>query len=298
MMSPVTRAENPEEELSTERRISLRVKVPAEDGTAVVEMTGPAVPENGLQAFGDWVLAALEHHADGAAEAARLMIAALRERDWDGDDVLADQLDALLGSSASLRPLPVDLDELAGILEGDPMYCGGRVDLATGEVWPAPAVDYAREIGQEDEDESDDPDKWLWVHCEGSRDGYRDMELFIGTVRDPGRADRLEIAISGRGAFRRFKDVLARWPGELDRWYAFSAERCQRPGPGVAGRRRLLRPQGAPSFMTQRALRAAAHRRCLKPGGRRMRFCLSGRRQGGPCRGTRVMPGPAAGPAV
>jgi hypothetical protein len=63
------------------------------------------------------------------------------------------------------------------------------------------------------------------VHCEGSRDGYRDMELFIGTVSDPGRADRLEIAISGRGAFRRFKDVLGRWPGELDRWYAFSAER-------------------------------------------------------------------------
>src|SRR6266566_5309360 len=55
----------------------------------------------------------------------------------------------------------------------------------------------------EDKDEADDPDKWLWMHCEGSRDGYKDMELFIGTVRDPGRADRLEIAISGRGAFRR-----------------------------------------------------------------------------------------------
>jgi hypothetical protein len=193
-----------------EGRISLRVKVPAEGGTAVVEITGPAVPENGLQAFGDWVLAALEQHGDGAAEAARLMTAALRERDWEGDDVLADQLDALLGSGMpDLRPLGVDLDELAGILEGDPMYGGGRVDLATGEVWAAPAVDYAREIGQEDEDESDDPDKWLWVHCEGSRDGYRYMERFIGTVRDPGRADQLEIAISG----------------ELDRWYALSAER-------------------------------------------------------------------------
>ena len=51
----MTRAENPEEELSSnETRISLRVKVPAEDGTAVVEMTSPGVPENGLQAFGNW----------------------------------------------------------------------------------------------------------------------------------------------------------------------------------------------------------------------------------------------------
>jgi len=95
-MPAVMRNEVPEEELSTdEGRISLRVKIAAEDGTAVVAMTGPAAPENGLQAFGDWVLAALEQHADGAAEAARLMIAALRERDWEGDDVLADQLDAI-----------------------------------------------------------------------------------------------------------------------------------------------------------------------------------------------------------
>lgn len=210
-----------------EERFLLRVKTQTEDGPVVMEMTGPAVPENGLQAFGDWVLAAIEQHADGAEEVAHRMIAALRERDWAGDDVLADQLDALAGTGAmpDLRPLPVDLDELAGILEGDPVCGGGRVDLETGEVWPTPAVDYAQEIGEEDEDESDDPDKWLWVDCEGSRDGYRDMELYIGTVRDPGRADRLEIAISGRGAFRRFKDVLVRWPGELDRWYEFSAER-------------------------------------------------------------------------
>jgi hypothetical protein len=103
-MPSVTHAENPEEELShDEGRISLRVKVPVEDGQAVVEMTGPDVPENGLQVFGDWVLAALEQHADGAAEAARLMIVALRERGWEGDDVLADQLDALLGSGAVYR---------------------------------------------------------------------------------------------------------------------------------------------------------------------------------------------------
>jgi hypothetical protein len=64
-------AEVGEKELGTgEGRISLRVEVAAEDGTAVVEMTGPAVPEDGLQVFGDWVLAALEQHSDGAAGAA------------------------------------------------------------------------------------------------------------------------------------------------------------------------------------------------------------------------------------
>lgn len=30
-----------------------------------------------------------------------------------------------------LRPLPVDLEELASILEGDPVYGGGRIDLET-----------------------------------------------------------------------------------------------------------------------------------------------------------------------
>jgi uncharacterized membrane protein YkvA (DUF1232 family) len=51
------------------------------------------------------------------------------------------------------------------------------------------------------------------------------MELFITSVEDPGRAERLAVAIRGRVAFRRFKDELACWPGELERWHAFSEER-------------------------------------------------------------------------
>jgi hypothetical protein len=77
------------------------------------------------------------------------------------------------------------------------------------------------ETGEEDEDSADDPERWLAVHGEG----YRDMELFIASVEDPGRAERLAVAIKGRGAFRRFKDELARWPGELERWHALSEER-------------------------------------------------------------------------
>ena len=76
-----------------------------------------------------------------------------------------------------------------------------------------------------EEGESDDPERWLWVHCEGSHEGYRDMERFIGTVDDPHRADLLEVAIGGRGPFRRFRDVLSRWPDEVGRWHLFSDER-------------------------------------------------------------------------
>ncbi len=64
----------------------------------------------------------------------------------------------------------------------------------------------------------------MWT-SQGSHDGYRDMELFIASVEDPAIADRLEIAITGKGAFRRFKDVLSRWPEELERYYLLRNER-------------------------------------------------------------------------
>lgn len=208
-----------------DQRTRVRVAVHADDPEAIVALLRPGPDHDSLQLAGDAVLAALTADVEGAAGLGREFVDALRERRWTGDAELADQLDARLGAPAPmLRPLPVDLEQLAGILEGDPMLGGGRIDLRDGEVWPQPAIEYAREIGEEDEDESEER-YWLPVHCEGSRDGYRDMEAFIATITDPDHADRLEIAIQGRGAFRRFKDVLARDPGELERWFAFCDER-------------------------------------------------------------------------
>lgn len=54
---------------------------------------------------------------------------------------------------------------------------------------------------------------------------FADMEWFIGTIDDPDRVDRQQIAIEGKGAFRRFKDVLSRWADDLERWFACSEER-------------------------------------------------------------------------
>ena len=198
------------------------------DGPAVIDLVGDQLlPLDALQLIGDGLLVALALQTQGAADLAVACMRALAQRGWDGDDVLADQLGAMLGTGPTplLRPLSVDLEELAGVLEGDPTFGGGRLDLLTGQVWPQAAIDYARETGEEDDDESDDADRWLWVHCEGSRAGYHDMVQFIGTIDDPHRAERLGNAIEGRGAFRRFKDVLGRWPGELDRWYGYADDR-------------------------------------------------------------------------
>ena len=51
------------------------------------------------------------------------------------------------------------------------------------------------------------------------------MAEFTGTVRDAQLRDRLEVALDGRGAFRRFKNVLLEFPAERERWFAFRDQR-------------------------------------------------------------------------
>jgi Uncharacterised protein family (UPF0158) len=222
--SPASRIAPMHDEVRTE----LRSAVVRGDGSAVVQLLiGKPWPEDALQLIGDGLRDALRQQIPEASGLAGECVAMLRERNWEGDKELAGSLEESLGTAPTRlrRPLAVDLEELAMVLEGDPLECGGRIDLQTGEVWPKSAIEYAVETGEEDEDESDDRDRWLWVDCEGSRPGYRDMEWFISDIDHPEIQNRLSIAISGRGAFRRFKDTLSRWPDLMTRWFAFSDDR-------------------------------------------------------------------------
>ncbi len=51
------------------------------------------------------------------------------------------------------------------------------------------------------------------------------MEAFIVTVHNPRLQEQLERAISGRGAFRYFKDMLLDYPAERECWFQFKRER-------------------------------------------------------------------------
>lgn len=196
------------------------------DGEALVSLlrAGPW-PGHALQLIGDGLLAALAQNIGGARELAERCVTDLRARDWEGDEDLADALAARLGAGPArlLRSLTVELDELVDVLEGDAVAGGGRIDLLTGEVWPAAVFEYG--IEDEEHEDLDDGDRWLWVVSAGSRAAYRDMELFVAGVAEPDLADRMARTLQGRGAFRRFRDELARWPDLQDRWYLYSAER-------------------------------------------------------------------------
>lgn len=184
-------------------------------------LTGP------LQMVGELVLLAVDHHASEAAEFAAQCTGALRVRAFDGDQELADAIDAARGiavsDAKSLNELQVDLDQLADLIDGGPDSAGGRLDLTTGDVWPEIAFDDSSD--DDDDDEDDDPDRWLYVWPTGSRRAYNDMVDFTATRESRTLAARLERALEGRGAFRRFKDVLFDWPEDRDAWFVFSEDR-------------------------------------------------------------------------
>jgi hypothetical protein len=68
---------------------------------------------------------------------------------------------------------------------------------------------------------------YLRIDPVSSREQYRWMERFIQMLEDGELRDKLTSAIDGKGAFRRFKDVLMAHAAERERWFAFRSERLR-----------------------------------------------------------------------
>lgn len=83
------------------------------------------------------------------------------------------------------------------------------------------------ELREADRVETGYGERFISVPKTESSEAYGDMVDFIATVKDRRLQGLLERAIDGRGAFRRFKDVVARHPGEQQRWFRFQADRLR-----------------------------------------------------------------------
>jgi hypothetical protein len=68
---------------------------------------------------------------------------------------------------------------------------------------------------------------YLRIDPVSSREQYRWMERFIPMVDDAELRGKLAHAIDGKGAFRRFKDVLMSYNADRERWFAFRSERLR-----------------------------------------------------------------------
>jgi hypothetical protein len=151
----------------------------------------------------------------------------LEERGLPGDDVLAEDLLAQLRNSpVEGRHLRVDLSSVASEMAGDPGESEGLLDLRTGEVVPGMLVDPMYVSEQDDGfiDVDEEPDRWLRIERAGSRAGWEDMAAFATALPVASLRERLEAAIEGKGAFRRFRDAIGR-EGLISEWQRFSEDR-------------------------------------------------------------------------
>jgi len=73
---------------------------------------------------------------------------------------------------------------------------------------------------------SSDPN-YLRIDPVSSREQYRWMERFIPMVDEGELKTKLSQAIDGKGAFRRFKDVLMSFAEDRERWFTFRSERLR-----------------------------------------------------------------------
>jgi hypothetical protein len=161
-----------------------------------------------------------------------------------------------------MRKVRVDLSELVSAQETNFPEMSHFLDLETGEVVmsteddSSAAEDFLEQVeiqGDESDEviqakvqewikESDFPEweeegiasavlvemhfgeRFINIPAEESHDGYNDMADFASTMKDEHLERLLSVALNGKGAFRRFKDVLYDYPEERERWFEFSQD--------------------------------------------------------------------------
>jgi len=125
------------------------------------------------------------------------------------------------------KTLKIDLDELCSAMENSSYEHEYYLDLDNGEILFLSEYMDDEETRKLKDQIEEDFDRYERIPKAESHEGYEDMVDFIATVKDEHLAELLEVAINGKGAFRRFKDVLLNYPEERERWFQFKDDRTQ-----------------------------------------------------------------------
>src|SRR5437588_10595193 len=127
------------------------------------------------------------------------------------------------GHTGPLREVPGDCEALEDAFENNAPEVHSYLHLTTGEVLRV--VDGVADPQMHVRIASDG--NYLRIDPVSSREQYRWMERFIPMVDDSELRGKLTQAIDGKGAFRRFKDVLMGFGADRERWFTFRSERLR-----------------------------------------------------------------------
>jgi hypothetical protein len=123
----------------------------------------------------------------------------------------------------TLQDVPVDWEALEDAFENNAPEVHSYLHVKTGEVLRV--VDGIADPEMHSRIAMDQ--NYMRIDPVSSREQYRWMERFIPMVVDAHVQAKLVMAIDGKGAFRRFKDVLMSFAVERERWFAFRSERLR-----------------------------------------------------------------------
>lgn len=126
-------------------------------------------------------------------------------------------------TTAGARDVPVDWEALEDAFENNAPEVHSYLHLTTGEVLRV--VDGVADPQMHVRIASDG--NYLRIDPVSSREQYRWMERFIPMVDDTDLRGKLAHAIDGKGAFRRFKDVLMSYAADREKWFTFRSERLR-----------------------------------------------------------------------
>jgi hypothetical protein len=126
-------------------------------------------------------------------------------------------------AAGPLRDIPVDWEALEDAFENNAPEVHSYLHLVTGDVLRV--VDGVADPQMHARIAADS--NYLRIDPVSSREQYRWMERYIPMVEDPELQGKLTQAIDGKGAFRRFKDVLMGYGPERERWFSFRSERLR-----------------------------------------------------------------------
>ncbi|MBM3320719.1 MAG: hypothetical protein FJY73_08610 [Candidatus Eisenbacteria bacterium] len=120
-------------------------------------------------------------------------------------------------------------DELRRAYEQGSAEARYFLDVQTGEIVPI-FVDLIERGGNPEDARriaSGVNVRYFLIPHKPSREGYAEMEEFIGTVKDKRLRQTLIEGIEGKGAFRRFREILVSYPSEEERWLALRDRRIR-----------------------------------------------------------------------